>query len=128
MTQPPEGIVAEAPLHFVLERLGRRRLAPRHARHPAEGVVGVAAAERHVHRPATQIVASKLPASARKPGTPVVAPHRPLRAHSSGCPNNAMFEEWPGSTLAAGLMKCTAWFTAIAASATPVAMSLSLPG
>ncbi len=39
-----------------------------------------------------------------------------------------MLLECPGSIFAAGLMKCTAWFTAMAASAAPVAMSLSFPG
>lgn len=52
----------------------------------------------------------------------------PVTVQSSFCPNIAMFDECPGSIFAAGLMKCTAWFTAMLASATPVAMSLSLPG
>src|SRR5256886_523372 len=51
-----------------------------------------------------------------------------IRLQSSVCPNSAMFELCPGSIFAAGLMKCTAWFTATAASAAPVAISLSFPG
>src|SRR5207253_879717 len=47
---------------------------------------------------------------------------------SSDWPKMAILDECPGSIFAAGLMKCTAWFTAIAASDAPVAMSLSFPG
>ena len=36
--------------------------------------------------------------------------------------------EWPASRRAAGSRKTTAWLTAVMASATPVAISLNLPG
>ena len=47
---------------------------------------------------------------------------------SSFCPKIARFDECPGFTFALGLMWCTALFTAMQASAAPVAISLSLPG
>ena len=58
--------------------------------------------------------------------------HRPTpgAAHcqSSFCPKIARFDECPGLTFLSGYTKCTAWFTAMHASAKPVAISLSLPG
>lgn len=53
---------------------------------------------------------------------------KPAAVDYGVCPKIAMFDECPGMIFAFGLIRCTALFTAIHASAAPTAMSLSFPG